>query len=1271
MAADPRAELARRLDVLYTDAGSPPLKAVSARATRELRARDPRGRDIAAQRISDWRRGRSVPAKFDGLASVLSVLIVAARRNNPEPSEPGLYSATEWRKLWERAQHDRAGATRTEPEVCPYPGLAPLTIGDSEFFAGRHGQVDTMLTWFGQTSAAGELLVLVGASGSGKSSLLQAGFAARIRDDVDVLLVTPTAVPADGLEAWVRDRASASKPFVLAVDQLEELFVAPFDDTAASSYLDVLVALSAPGEAGPGECSGVVAALRADFYPAAAEHPPLAHALQHNQMLLGPPTVDELTAAIVEPARSQGLTVGDGLVELILADLGVRADTASEPVRVGTFPLLAHAMRSTWQFREGKVLSVRAYEKAGGVRGAIAASAEECWDTFSTEEREVARTILLELVTPVPDGSAVGRRVDRDDLYHRSPDRAAADTVLEALAGARIITHDAHGTSLSHDAVIAAWPRLADWVEEDREDAFTRLRIQGDADEWVASEKDRSLLYRGSRLAVADDLAARSPATLSPAAADFLSSAQLVRRRQTNIRRAIAVLLVVGVVVTSVLAVVSMRQSQRAERERADAQYAALIASGLRDQSANPTESAQLALAANVERPDDPAARGLLLASQSSPLAATYAGHRGAIYGTAQSSTGLIASGGYDNSVRLWRHDTEQGLLAIGEPLSTSSWVTAVAFSPDGGVLFATGATGTIARWDVTDPARPVPLDEIDVGHTGTAYAVAMRPDGRWIATAGDDRSVRLYDLVTGEVRVLTGHTAPVRTVAFSPDGRLLVSGSDDRTARVWDTADPARPGQIGAPLTGQTLTIHSVAFSPDGTTLATGSDDQSFRLWSVRGRGEVVPLGGPVDAHSAAVWSVAFSPDGTALATAAWDGTAALWSLADPAHPIPLGQPMNGSRGGLTTVSFLDGPRVLTGGQDGQLRVWTLSPATISGHTRRVQSPAFDAAGRLMATGSWDGQVLLWDVSGERPARISAVPLAGDARVENVALAPDGSMLAMTSLDTGDVELYDTTDPARPGPLAVLSNPAARYTHELAFSPDSSTLATASDDSSVQLWDLADPTRPTRRGEPLTGPDGWITAVEFTPDGSRLFGASADQRLHEWDVAAGASASQVVAAQDGPINALSIDADGSLLAAAGDDQIIRIMSIDDDTNGDLIDEVTRLYGHDSTIRSVSFDPTSDLLASGADDQTVRLWSLEDLDAPQPIGRSLAPPGTVRWQVEFGPRGQLSAGGENGALRWWSTDETHIADRVCAATVGTELGNDQDLWADELANACG
>ncbi|MGX1810077.1 NACHT and WD repeat domain-containing protein [Nocardia sp. NPDC055321] len=1265
MTTSARGELAQRLDALYSAAGAPPLRVISMRATRELRVRNPQGREISAQRISDWRLGRSVPAKFDGLSAVLGVLVPAAQARRPDPALPELYSMTGWHKLWSRAQQERTGTPAGPvPAICPYPGLAALTITDAEYFAGRENQIETLRARFTENLGTGEPLILVGDSGVGKSSLLQAGFAARVRAEFDVLPVTPGAVAAGALADWAAERASDSKPYVLVVDQLEELFLPPFDDDAASRYLEVLASLVTGGPVLPGRCAGVVAALRADFYTQAARFPALAALLERNQILLGPPSVAELTAAIVEPARRVGLRLGDGLVELILADLGVRG--GGRAVRAGTFPLLAHALRSTWEFREGDLLSVRAYERAGGVRGAIATSAEQQWEKFDPRERETTRILLLQLVTPAADGTAVGRHVERESLIRRCPDQDSARTVLNTLVAARILTQDASGTSLAHDAVLSAWPRLAEWVDEDREDAIVRHRLHTDVEEWAGAGRDRSLLYQGTRLAVASDLRSRMPNVLSPLGIEFLDAAEQVRRRGVLGKRALALFLVVGAIVTSVLAVVSMRQSRLADREREDAQFAALVAAAQHNQAGDPTESAQLALVATAVRPDDPQARGLLLASQAAPLAATVPAHEGAIYGVAQSRDGIVASGGYDNAVRLWRRDDARGLTALGAALPADAWVASVAFSPDGRTLFASTASGRVHRWDVSDPAHPVRADTIDLGHRGAVYAVAVRADGRWIATAGDDRTVRLHDLASGATVTLTGHDAPIRTLAFAPDGNTLASGSDDRTARLWDVTDPAAARALGAPLAGQRLTIHAVAFSPDGSVLATGSDDQSFQLWSMRDRANAAPLGPPVPARTAAVWSVTFAPDGRTLVTAGRDGTADLWSVIDPRRPVPVGKPMGGSRGALAAALFLDEGRVLTGGQSGELQVWTLSPAELAGHTAQVQAPAFDASGALMATGSWDGTVLLWDTTGATPRPIAAAPMPADVRVENLALAPDGRTLAVSLVDSGPVLLFDLADRTAPRPLPTLDLPQARYAHEIAFSPDSRHLATALTDTSVQIWDLGDRDRPVAQDSALTGPGGWVNAVAFAPDGTRLYAVSGEGRVHSWNLAAAQRTSTVLADYHRSLNALSISADGTLLATGGDDQIVRVARLD----GDRADELAALGGYSSAIRSVSFDPGARSLATGADDQTVRLWSIADPAAPEAMGASIVPRGTVRWRVQFSPTGMLGAGGGNAVLSWLNTDASAAAERVCAASVGSELDGDWRQWRPELAAAC-
>jgi WD40 repeat protein len=305
--------------------------------------------------------------------------------------------------------------------------------------------------------------------------------------------------------------------------------------------------------------------------------------------------------------------------------------------------------------------------------------------------------------------------------------------------------------------------------------------------------------------------------------------------------------------------------------------------------------------------------------------------------------------------------------------------------------------------------------------NSGFAYVATFSPDRRTLATASDDRTIRLWDVTDPAwprpLATLTGHADRVQSVAYSPDSHILATASDDRTARLWNVTDPARP-QLIATLTGHADIVHAVAFSPDGHTLATGSSDGTVRLWNVTDPTSPQPTA-TLTSRRSPVATVAYSPDGHTLATGSYDGTVRLWNVTDPASPQPT--------------------------------------ATITAHTGIVWTVMFSPDGHTLATASDDHTARLWNVTDPGSPQPLATLTAHTDVVAGAAFSPDGHTLATASVDR-TIHLWDVTNPTSPQPIATLTGHTGTV-RSPAFSPDGLTLATAADDDTVRLWDL-DPNR-------------------------------------------------------------------------------------------------------------------------------------------------------------------------------------------------------------------
>jgi WD40 repeat protein len=1000
----------------------------------------------------------------------------------------------------------REPASRSAPRPCPYPGLDAFTADDAKYFYGRERLTGEILSVLASRERNGPLAI-VGRSGAGKSSLLQAGLLPAIKAGrLDVagsrywpqLVMTPGEHPlrvlARRLSAGTgRDEASvaaalAADPgelpeivaapragrtpdgLVLCVDQFEEVFTACVDEAERHAFIQALCAAAANGAAARIQ---VILGLRADFYGRCLDYPELAPMVTAGQIPVRPMSRDELLSAIEDPAGTAGLRLEEGLARRLLLDL----ESAEGPGREADsgLPLLAFVLQATWQQSDKQVLTLSDYEATGGIWGAVTQRAEACYGGLG-QEKDAAKLLLLGMVQLGDGTDDVRRRISVADLLagRSSPEQTAIGKALDVYVGARLVTVDGDTAEIAHEALLRAWPRLRQWIEEDRKELLDHQRLAQAARLWRSGGGP---LYTGSRLDEARVwLAAEGPVrrSLSPLEQDFVRASVRAMRRRRNRRWSFVTTAVAAALALAVGGVYAVQQ--RTGNQNSQAVESSVV----------------LAQEADNLRATDPAgAMWLSLAAYNSSK-------------TAQARTEL--------------YDSLTTPYPLTLPGGGQGSVDSVAYSPDGTTAAAAWQDGIVRVWSVSDPLRPVLVATLKVP-SGGIDSLAFSPDGGilavhaldllqlWKLGAGPQRPALLSDTAVTEGAPHSKDAPPWLPVAFSPDGRVVVTGADDGRFRMWNVSDPVRPALI-ATVAASSQPLNAVAFSPGGDTLAVAIQNSALtgeggrvRLWDVRNPAK------PVPASTLAVSSalaIAFSPVGHLLVAAGSDDDVYAWNVEDAKRPTTVQVSNQGNGSSLYSVAFHPGSEVfVTADSGGSIETWAGTPGaditdTDTGDLPDSSDPnsvAFSPSGEQILAGDFGGSVTLW------VTLTSPMPGSFDIGFGGSPYNVNGTVMAVESPGESilhRIELWDVTDPLHPELDSVLPGSWTMG----AFLPGGNTLITFTNGNySFRLWNVTNPRHPQSGAElPDNAATGYTAATWDASDNGLLLVAGPDDVLL-WDV--------------------------------------------------------------------------------------------------------------------------------------------------------------------------
>lgn len=1088
----------------------------------------------------------------------------------------------------------------------PFKGLEAFQQTDSHFFFGREQMIERGLKRMQET----RFLAFVGASGSGKSSLVRAGLLPALRNGKiphsetwRTAILMPGSKPLESLVTRImpyleeddtrtierviknvqdpditqqytnnilHDAPKESR-LLIVIDQFEEVFTRA-GDTEAEAFINVLV--NAANYAN--SRLQIIVTMRSDFFGSLGRYPALAQLFeQENMIIVTDMTVANIRRAIEGPVQAVGLKYEGDLVDRILDDV------RSQP---GSLPLLQYALRQLFDKRDGQLLTQAAYDEIGGVRQALAQHAEEIFSALDANQQEVTRRLLLRLVEVGESGDATRRKVDRSELKFTDIDDSMVSDVINLLTAAEsrlliasreIRTGEAEESEptisleVSHEALIREWDRFKTWVSSRLEDLQYHTELRKLTQDWIAGGRDSSYLLVRKRLTRAEvwiEDADANDLQREFIAASLESRHELERiererqeneleaQRKTTARfRLLSILLVIGFVGSLIGIIITITQRNELET--------------ITDQLSDKT----ISLAAVNESLE---AQSLVLertANESQSLALSAEADRAFTDRDTDLAIALAlnATGIGNPPIRSQSTLNDIALAAGTRRIIDTSDLTieSIAYNPDA-TRIATGLdSGEIVVWDIATGNDVLRWQ----AHSGVVASIDYHPNGTQIisGSAGTEENLRVWDAETGtEIATLAYHGNRVTSVIYTPDGEFFISGSVDQTYVVWrsDTFEIAHTGRRDIDITHIDVTADR-----DDWIVAVADAD---KIAIINQEWDTVSEFTPIDFGLATeITSIRINPTGSLLMAGFVNGEIGLWNPRNGS----LVQTFVSSDSRVNAVDFLPrDSKVIAGLDDGSMRIWdmiTSRQTDVFNLGKSIRSLAVNRSQVRMAA-SLEGQMRIWDIQGS--AEIKRFT-EHQGQVSTVAYHPDGRHILSGSFDKTLI-LWNTSD---------ASVVRSYEGHEgsvvaLAFNADGSRFISGANDKTARIWD-------TETGDialTLDGHDANITSVAWHPSSALVATGALDNRIMLWDANTGEQI-MILEEHTGSVTSLVFSADGSLLLSSSFDNTLKIWDVETGRANQTF------VGHTSSVFTGDFNADATQIISGSVDGTVRIWDVK------------------------------------------------------------------------------